>query len=238
MQDMTTIKIADTVHPLHLTRSQATSSGLYDGIYNMRGLSRASSMERRSTRLSEKDVEDDDPGLRQSGDYKQKQAGASSEVERPSANSSQVFSGKLLWWLAYQSIGVIYGDIGTSPLYVYSSTFTAPPNHEDLLGVLSIILWSLTMMVTVKYILIILRADNDGEGGTFSTYSLLSRYVSLHIRFPCQRWGLTCHRSTSQIVTLGKHLSSRCEGTYLATWRALDVSCGMASREASSSKPC
>ncbi len=81
-------------------------------------------------------------------------------------------------WLAYQSIGVIYGDIGTSPLYVFSSTFTSPPSHEDLVGVLSIILWSLTMMVTVKYVLIILRADNNGEGGTFSTYSLLSRYVS------------------------------------------------------------
>jgi KUP system potassium uptake protein len=93
-------------------------------------------------------------------------------------NLVQVFKGKLLWWLAYQSIGVIYGDIGTSPLYVYSSTFTHAPDHQDLLGVLSIILWSLTMMVTVKYILIILRADNDGEGGTFSTYSLLSRYVS------------------------------------------------------------
>lgn len=74
---------------------------------------------------------------------------------------------------------MIYGDIGTSPLYVYSSTFTSPPNHEDLVGVLSIILWSLTLMVTVKYVLIILRADNLGEGGTFSTYSLLSRYVSV-----------------------------------------------------------
>jgi KUP system potassium uptake protein len=84
-------------------------------------------------------------------------------------------------WLAYQSIGVIYGDIGTSPLYVFSSTFSAPPSHEDLVGVLSIIIWSLTMMVTVKYVLIILHADNDGEGGTFSTYSLLSRYVlSVH----------------------------------------------------------
>jgi KUP system potassium uptake protein len=81
--------------------------------------------------------------------------------------------------LAYQSVGVIYGDIGTSPLYVFSSTFTEPPKRADLLGALSLILWSLTMMVTVKYILIILRADNDGEGGTFSTYSLLSRYVSV-----------------------------------------------------------
>ncbi len=83
----------------------------------------------------------------------------------------------MLLWLAYQSIGVIYGDIGTSPLYVFSSTFREPPEYKDLVGVLSIIIWSLTMMVTVKYIIIILRADNDGEGGTFSTYSLLSRYV-------------------------------------------------------------
>ena len=94
------------------------------------------------------------------------------------ADRDQVFKGRTLLWLAYQSIGVIYGDIGTSPLYVYSSTFSAAPSYDNLVGVLSLILWSLTMMVTVKYVLIILRADNDGEGGTFSTYSLLSRYVS------------------------------------------------------------
>jgi KUP system potassium uptake protein len=82
-----------------------------------------------------------------------------------------------LLWLAYQSIGVIYGDIGTSPLYVYSSTFSSPPSRQDLIGVLSIIIWTLFMMVTVKYVLVILNADNNGEGGTFSTYSLLSRYV-------------------------------------------------------------
>ena len=89
----------------------------------------------------------------------------------------------MLAWLAYQSIGVIYGDIGTSPLYVYSSTFTAPPSKQDLIGVLSIIIWTLFMMVTVKYVFIILRADNDGEGGTFSTYSLLSRYVRLPLEW-------------------------------------------------------
>ena len=81
--------------------------------------------------------------------------------------------------LAYMSIGAIYGDIGTSHLYVYSSTFQAPPSYDDLLGVCSLIIWSLTMMVTVKYVIVILHADNDGEGGTFSTYSLISRYVSL-----------------------------------------------------------
>jgi hypothetical protein len=63
---------------------------------------------------------------------------------------------------------VIYGDIGTSPLYVYSSTFTAEPSKDDLLGALSLIIWSLTLIVTVKYILIVLVADDEGEGGTFA----------------------------------------------------------------------
>lgn len=62
---------------------------------------------------------------------------------------------------------------------MYSSTFSSPPNREDLIGALSLIIWALVMMVTVKYVFIVLRADNNGEGGTFSTYSLLSRYVSL-----------------------------------------------------------
>ena len=50
--------------------------------------------------------------------------------------------------------------------------------------VLSVIIWSITLMVTVKYVLIILRADNEGEGGTFSCYSLLSRYASCFVPFP------------------------------------------------------
>ncbi|KAK4982977.1 hypothetical protein LTR28_002588 [Elasticomyces elasticus] len=91
----------------------------------------------------------------------------------------QTFSGKYLLWLSYQSIGVIYGDIGTSPLYVFSSTFSSPPSYNDLVGALSLVIWSLIMIVTVKYVLVILRADNDGEGGTFSTYALLSRYLML-----------------------------------------------------------
>lgn len=72
---------------------------------------------------------------------------------------------------------MIYGDIGTSPLYVYSSTFTSNPSYDDLVGALSIIIWTLTLIVTVKYVFIVLRADDDGEGGTFAMYSLLSRYV-------------------------------------------------------------
>lgn len=79
--------------------------------------------------------------------------------------------------LAYQSLGVIYGDIGTSPLYVYSSTFSSEPSYEDILGAVSFVIWALTIMVTIKYVCIVLNADDEGEGGTFAIYSLLSRYV-------------------------------------------------------------
>jgi KUP system potassium uptake protein len=84
----------------------------------------------------------------------------------------------------YQSIGVIYGDIGTSPLYVYSSTFTADPSYDDLLGALSLIIWTLTLIVTIKYCLVVLRADDEGQGGTFALYSLLSRYSNITHRDP------------------------------------------------------
>lgn len=74
-------------------------------------------------------------------------------------------------------MGVIYGDIGTSPLYVYSSTFREEPSYDDLLGALSLIIWAVTLMVTVKYVMTVLWANDEGEGGTFAVYSLLSRYV-------------------------------------------------------------
>lgn len=56
---------------------------------------------------------------------------------------------------------MIYGDIGTSPLYVYSSTFTEQPSYADLLGALSIIIWTLTLMVSIKYMFIVLSADDE-----------------------------------------------------------------------------
>ena len=87
-------------------------------------------------------------------------------------------------WLAYQSTGTIYGDIGTSPLYVYSSTFTSQPTYDDLVGALSIIIWTLTLMVSLKYMFIVLSADDDGEGGTFALYSLLARYANIVHRDP------------------------------------------------------
>lgn len=67
--------------------------------------------------------------------------------------------------LAFQSIGIIYGDIGTSPLYVYSSTFPdGIRNNDDLLGVLSLIIYSLILLPMLKYVFIVLYADDNGDG--------------------------------------------------------------------------
>lgn len=75
------------------------------------------------------------------------------------------------------SIGVVYGDIGTSPLYafreaVHAASHGAPPAREVILGVLSLIVWSLLIVVTAKYVLLLLRADNNGEGGSLSLMAL------------------------------------------------------------------
>lgn len=82
--------------------------------------------------------------------------------------------------LAYQSFGVVYGDISTSPIYVFTSTFSGRlryhENDDDIiLGVLSLVFWTLTLIPLCKYIIIVLGADDNGEGGTFALYSLLCR---------------------------------------------------------------
>ncbi|GMI70593.1 ARABIDOPSIS THALIANA HIGH AFFINITY K+ TRANSPORTER 5, high affinity K+ transporter 5 [Hibiscus trionum] len=84
--------------------------------------------------------------------------------------------------LAFQSIGVVYGDIGTSPLYVYSSTFTDGIGHEDdLIAVLSLIIYSIVLIPFFKYAFVVLRANDNGEGGTFALYSLLCRHVKVSL---------------------------------------------------------
>ncbi|RWW20528.1 hypothetical protein GW17_00015348 [Ensete ventricosum] len=83
--------------------------------------------------------------------------------------------------LAYQSLGVVYGDLSTSPLYVYKSTFAGDIEHsesnDEIYGVLSFVFWTLTLIPLLKYVLIVLRADDNGEGGTFALYSLLVRHA-------------------------------------------------------------
>ena len=89
-----------------------------------------------------------------------------------------------LWGLAVGSIGVVYGDIGTSPLYAMRVALEAAsgPDHGGItratvIGVLSLILWALIVVVTLKYVVILLRADNNGEGGTLTLMALASRAV-------------------------------------------------------------
>ena len=85
------------------------------------------------------------------------------------------------WPLALGSIGVVYGDIGTSPLYALREAVLAAtptgiaPNEAVVLGILSLIIWALLLVVTAKYVLILLRADNKGEGGTLALMALASR---------------------------------------------------------------
>lgn len=81
--------------------------------------------------------------------------------------------------LAFQSIGVVYGDLGTSPLYVYSSTFTSGiKSNKDILGVLCLIIYTIIAVPLIKYIFIVLRANDNGEGIYHRSYFVrTSMYV-------------------------------------------------------------
>src|SRR6476661_10536391 len=75
------------------------------------------------------------------------------------------------------ALGIIYGDIGTSPLYVLNAIISGKTITENLvIGSLSLIIWTLTLQTTVKYIILTLQADNRGEGGIFSLFALVRRY--------------------------------------------------------------
>ncbi|MEO6869695.1 MAG: KUP/HAK/KT family potassium transporter, partial [Ginsengibacter sp.] len=74
------------------------------------------------------------------------------------------------------ALGIVYGDLGTSPLYVFNAIIRDRVISEDLiLGGLSCIIWTLTLQTTIKYIILTLKADNNGEGGIFSLYALIRR---------------------------------------------------------------
>ncbi|KAE9615998.1 putative potassium transporter [Lupinus albus] len=83
---------------------------------------------------------------------------------------------------AFQSIGIVYGDIGTSPLYVYASTFTdGIKNKDDILGVLSLIIYTIVLIPMLKYVFIVLWANDNGNGGAFALYSLICRHVKVSL---------------------------------------------------------
>jgi KUP system potassium uptake protein len=86
------------------------------------------------------------------------------------------------------AMGVVYGDIGTSPLYAFEQTMqatgTAQQTAPMVLGILSLMFWSLLIVVTIKYIVLMLRADNDGEGGILALFALVQRRIEA-----ARRWG-------------------------------------------------
>ncbi|KAJ1402248.1 Potassium transporter [Sesbania bispinosa] len=85
--------------------------------------------------------------------------------------------------LAFQTLGVVFGDVGTSPLYTFSVMFRKAPikENEDILGALSLVLYTLILIPLVKYVLVVLWANDDGEGGTFALYSLICRNAKVNL---------------------------------------------------------
>ncbi|GKQ57973.1 putative potassium transport system protein kup [Sphaerotilus sp. FB-3] len=97
-----------------------------------------------------------------------------------SSHSQQPGSRRDLALLTLGALGVVYGDIGTSPLYALKEVFHAghvPVTPDNILGVLSLIFWTMTIIVSLKYVLLILRADNNGEGGLIAMLALATHAV-------------------------------------------------------------
>ncbi|TQF14272.1 potassium transporter Kup [Myxococcus llanfairpwllgwyngyllgogerychwyrndrobwllllantysiliogogogochensis] len=99
--------------------------------------------------------------------------------------------------LALGALGIVYGDIGTSPLYALRECFTGPhgihPTPENVLGVLSLIFWSLLIIVSVKYLIFVMRADNRGEGGILALMALVMQ----------RQKGQQAHTARPVLITLG-----------------------------------
>ncbi|CAN4105095.1 unnamed protein product [Withania somnifera] len=126
--------------------------------------------------------------------------------------------------LAYRSLGVVYGDLSTAPLYVYRSIFDGKLQDyrtpEALFGSFSLIFWTITLIPLFKYVFIVLCADDNGEGGSFALYSLLCRHTKFSLlpnqqaadeELSSYRYGYS-GRSTSCLQLkrfLGKHKKSR-----------------------------
>jgi KUP system potassium uptake protein len=121
-------------------------------------------------------------------------ATASAELEAPNGDAQGHVHGPL-YKLAIGAIGIVFGDIGTSPIYAFRETFaghhTLVPDQLHIYGVLSLIFWSMMIIVTLKYVTVIMRADNKGEGGSLALLALINRTTS-----DTKRW-------TSGIVLLG-----------------------------------
>ncbi|KAF4373685.1 hypothetical protein CsatB_015280 [Cannabis sativa] len=105
------------------------------------------------------------------------------EVPGAQRNEYEDFSMGKKIILAFQTLGVVFGDVGTSPLYTFSVMFSKAPidGNEDILGALSLVLYTLILIPLIKYVLVVLLANDDGEGGTFALYSLICRHAKVSL---------------------------------------------------------
>ena len=108
--------------------------------------------------------------------------------------------------LAVGALGVVFGDIGTSPLYTVQTVFNPSDPHpvkvstESVFGIVSLIFWSVTIIVTVTYVLLVMRADNDGEGGIMALITLIrdgESPAAAGRRSCSRRWGSSAPRCSS-----------------------------------------
>lgn len=128
------------------------------------------------------------------------------KAAHPSGHFDKVTAGSLL-----VTLGIIYGDIGTSPLYVMKAIFGHHTIQKELiLGALSAVFWTLTLQTTIKYVLLTLRADNKGEGGIFSLYTLVKRLRKRWLIIPAIIGG--CAMLADGIITPPISISSAIEG--------------------------
>jgi KUP system potassium uptake protein len=106
---------------------------------------------------------------------------ADAQTQRGDAHGATRWGG---FALSLGALGVVYGDIGTSPLYTIQLIFTGDhpmgPSPVRVYGALSLIFWALALVVTLKYVLLILRVDNHGEGGIMALVALIERAVKSH----------------------------------------------------------
>ncbi|KAM7271304.1 hypothetical protein ACFE04_030518 [Oxalis oulophora] len=137
------------------------------------------------------------------------------EAFRLKSMHEQVLSTPLIIQLAFQSLGVVYGDLGTSPLYVFYNTFPEGIKHpDDVVGALSLIIYSLTLITLLKYVFFVCRANDNGQGGTFALYSLLCRHAKIRT--------IPNHDKSDEKLTTYKYSTFREKSFAAATKRWLE----------------
>ncbi|CAK9167258.1 unnamed protein product [Ilex paraguariensis] len=132
-----------------------------------------------------------------------------SDIYQPPINKPKEYPTLQTWMLAYQALGVVYGDLGTSPVNTFSSTAITNLNEDDLVGVLSLIFWTMTLLCLVKYVFIVLHANDHGEGGTFALYSIIRRHISFHSRLTFQNTRLESVGNLTSYRPQGSSLRSK-----------------------------